>query len=202
VVPGTDDGKMVYDPLNPALDRASGDNDVRNRYIFSGIWNLDGYTRNIGRYARAIVGGFELAGIFNAQSGQPYSALTSRDLNNDLNSRNERAPGTSRNQFNLPAIYTVDPRITKNIAITERARMQLIAEAFNLFNHQNITSVKNTLYSAASNCTTAGSNACTLTLETPAFGGINAFGVPSAASVSNNFSNVGRVLQLAAKITF
>jgi hypothetical protein len=154
------------------------------------------------RYLKNILGGFELAGIFNAQSGQPYSALVSRDLNHDLNSRNERAPGTARNQFNLPAIYTVDPRITKSIAITERAKVQLIAEAFNLLNHQNITSVKNTLYSASSNCTAAGSVACTLTPETLAGFGINAFQTPSAASVSNNFSNVGRVLQLAAKIIF
>lgn len=202
VVPGTDDGKMAYDPLNLARDRASGDNDVRNRYIFSGIWNLDPYTQNMNRYMKTILGGFELAGIFNAQSGQPYSALVSRDLNNDGNSRNERAPGTARNQFNLPAIYTVDPRITRNFAITERAKLQLIAEAFNLLNHQNITGVKTTLFSAASNCTTAGSAACTLTPETVGAFGINAFGIPSAASVSNNFSNVGRVLQLAAKITF
>ena len=81
----------------------------------------------------SVAGGWELAGVFNAQSGQPYTALVSSDLNNDLNSRNERAPGTSRNQFRLPAIYTVDPRITRNVNITERAKLQLIAEAFNLF---------------------------------------------------------------------
>src|SRR5436305_8044008 len=54
VVPGTDDGKMLYDPLNPALDRASGDDDVRNRFIFSGVWQLDNYSRNMNRNVRTV----------------------------------------------------------------------------------------------------------------------------------------------------
>ena len=209
VVPGTDDGKMVYDPLHIALDRASGDDDVRNRFIFSGAWQLDNYTRNFSRTTRTILGGWELSGVFMAQSGQPYTAVVqaggrfSFDLNNDGNTRNERAPGTSRNQFRLPSLYSVDPRITKNIPITERAKVQLIAEAFNLFNHQNITQVKNTLYNTAANCTTAGSTTCTLSPNDLASGaGVNSFGLASAANVGNNSSNVGRVLQLAAKITF
>ena len=203
VVPGTDDGKMAYDPLHVSLDRASGDDDVRNRFIFSGVWQLDSYTRNFSRTARTILGGWELAGVFNAQSGQPFTAVVTSDLNADGNNRNERAPGTARNQFRLPSLYSVDPRITKNIPITERAKVQLIAEAFNLFNHQNITQVKNTLYNTAANCTTAGSTTCTLTPNDLASGaGVNSFGLASAASIGNNFSNVGRVLQLAAKVSF
>ena len=171
--------------------------------IFSGVWQLDNYTRNFGRYARTVLRGWELAGVFMAQSGQPYTAVVTSDLNNDGNNRNERAPGTSRNQFRLPSLYSVDPRITKNIAFTERAKLQLIAEAFNLFNHQNITQVKNTLYTTAANCTTAGSTTCTLSPNDLASGaGANAFGLASAASINNNSANVGRVLQLAAKITF
>jgi len=201
VVHGTDDGKMVYDPLHIALDRASGDNDVRNRFIFSGVWQLDSYTRNMPRYARAIAGGWELAGVFNAQSGQPYTAVVNTDLNNDFNSRNERAPGTFRNQFRLPAIYTVDPRITKNIGVTEHAKLQLVAEAFNLFNHQNITSAKNTLYATSTTACGTTTSTC-LVPQTLANGaGVNTFGLASAASISGQ-GNVGRVLQLAAKISF
>ncbi len=206
VVPGTDDSKMVYDPLHINFDRASGDDDVRNRFVFSGVWQLDNYTHAMNRYERALLGGWELAGAFNAQSGQPYTALVSSDLNSDGNSRNERAPGTARNQFRLPAIYTVNPRLTRSVAITERAKLQLIAEAFNLFNHQNITSAKNTLYAPP----TAGTNPCgvgftgtCLVPQTLANGaGVNTFGLASAAAIDGNFSNVGRVLQLAAKITF
>ena len=202
VVPGTDDGKMVYDPLHPELDRASGDDDVRNRFIFSGIWQLDHYTQGMNPYERAILGGWELAGVFNAQSGQPYTAVVSSDLNNDGNSRNETAPGTARNQFRLPAIYTVDPRITKNIKVTERANVQLIAEAFNLFNHQNITAVKNTLYATSTTACGAGVTSTCLVQQTLPVAGVNTFGLASSAAIGNNGTNVGRVLQLAAKITF
>ena len=202
VVPGTDDAKMIYDPLHPALDRASGDDDVRNRFILSGVWQLNSYTTGMSRYAHAVLGGWGLAGVFNAQSGQPYTAVVNTDLNGDNNSRSERAPGTARNQFRLPAIYTVDPRITRDIAFGERAKLQLIAEAFNIFNHQNITAAKNTLYNASSSCTANPTTACTLTVNNLAVGGINAFGTPSAASINQNGANVGRVLQVAAKITF
>jgi hypothetical protein len=203
VVPGTDDGKMVYDPLHIALDRASGDDDVRNRFVFSGVWQLDSYTHDMSRYSRAVLGGWELAAAFNAQSGQPYTAVVNTDLNNDGNSRNERAPGTARNQFRLPAIYTLDPRITRNVSITEHAKLQLIAEAFNLFNHQNITAVKNTLYATSTSACGVGVTATCLVPQTIANGsGVNSFGLASAASINNNGANVGRVLQLAAKITF
>jgi hypothetical protein len=203
VVPGTDDGKMVYDPLHIALDRASGDDDVRNRFILSGVWQLDNYTQGMNRYSRAILGGWELAGAFNAQGGQPYTAVVNTDLNNDGNSRNERAPGTSRNQFRLPAIYTFDPRITRNVSITEHAKLQLIAEAFNLLNHQNITAVKSTLYATSTSACGVGVTATCLVPQTIANGaGVNSFGLASAASINNNGANVGRVLQLAAKITF
>lgn len=203
VVPGTDDGKMVYDPLHIALDRATGDDDVPNRFVFSSVWQLDNYTRNFERRVRTVLGGWELAGVFNAQSGQPFTAVVNADLNNDGNNRNERAPGTSRNQFRLPSLYTVDPRITKNVNFGERARLQLIAEAFNIFNHQNITSVKNTLYTTGADCTTLASTTCTLGQNNLASGaGVNAFGLASAANINNNGANVGRVLQLAAKITF
>src|SRR5207248_11256705 len=117
-----------------------------------------------------IAGGWELAGVFNAQSGQPYTALVSSDLNNDLNSRNERAPGTSSNQFRLPAIYTVDPRITRNVNITERAKLQLIGEAFNLFNHQNTTAARNTLYANSTTACLAGVTSCLVPPPLPVAG--------------------------------
>ena len=102
----------------------------------------------------------------------------------------------------MPAIYTFDPRITRNVSITERAKLQLIAEAFNLFNHQNITAAKNTLYATSTTACGAGVATC-LVPQTLANGaGVNTFGLASAAAINNNGANVGRVLQLAAKITF
>jgi len=123
------------------------------------------------------------------QSGLPYTALVSSDLNGDGNNRNERAPGFSRNSFNMPASYSLDPRVTRTIKIHEKVSVQLIGEAFNVLNHSNFTAVRTTFYSVS-----AGK-------LVPQTTGITAFGVPTAANVAAQ-GNVGRVLQLAAKIMF
>jgi outer membrane receptor protein involved in Fe transport len=192
VVPGTDDGKMAYDPNHVALDRANGNNDVRHRFILSGVWELN-YAQGIqNRFLKTLAEGWQITGILNAQSGEPYTALVSADLNNDGNSRNERAPGFGRNTFNMPAIIALDPRVSRTIRFSEKARLQLIGEAFNVLNHQNITGVKTTMFALVGG---------QLVPQTVSAVGINAFGIPSSANI-NGQGNVGRVLQLAAKISF
>jgi hypothetical protein len=192
VVPGTDDAKVIYDPNRIGLDRGNGNNDVRHRLILSGVWELN-YTKGIqNRFLRTLAEGWQLTGIFNAQSGEPYTALVNSDLNNDGNNRNERAPGFGRNTFHLPAIIALDPRVSRTIRFTERANLQLIAEAFNVLNHQNITGVRNTFFGVAGG---------QLVPQTVAAVGVLGFGVPTSANV-NGQGNVGRVLQLAAKIRF
>jgi hypothetical protein len=46
-----------------------------------------------------------------------------------------------RNAFFMPGWFTWDMRVAKRIPIGERVKMDLIADAFNLFNRTNITSV-------------------------------------------------------------
>lgn len=192
VVANTDDTKLAYDPNHLAWDRASGNDDMRHRLVVNGVWQI-GYARNLhNRYVKALADGWEVSGIFTGQSGLPYSALVNADLNGDENSRSERAPGFGRNTFNMPAIYSLDPRVTRNIKISERAKLQLIAEAFDVLNHSNFTSVRTAYYAL-----TAGK----LVPQTVSAVGINAFGVPTAANIEAQ-GNVGRVFQLAAKITF
>jgi outer membrane receptor protein involved in Fe transport len=208
VVPGTDDGKMAYDPNNVRLDRASGNNDVRHRFILSGVWELN-YAQGIqNRVLKNLAEGWQLTGILNAQSGEPYTALVNADLNGDGNSRNERAPGFGRNTFNMPAIITLDPRVSRTIRITERAKLQIIGEAFNILNHQNITGVRTTFFARGTSVATGCAAGVTLCLVPQTLGsgsagvnGATAFGAPSAANATG-FGNVGRVLQLAAKVSF
>jgi hypothetical protein len=207
VVPGTDDAKMAYDPNNIRLDRGNGADDVRNRFILSGVWDLN-YAQGIhNRALKTLAEGWQVTGILNAQSGEPYTALVNADLNSDGNSRNERAPGFGRDTFNLPAIISLDPRVSRTFRFREQARLQLIAEAFNVLNHQNITGVRTTFFATAkttaAGCPVVGGQVQTcLVPQTVANAGIiNAFGAPSSANV-NGQGNVGRVLQLAAKVSF
>jgi outer membrane receptor protein involved in Fe transport len=192
VVPGGgDDAKFIQDPLDINGDWAAGDNDVRHRVVFSGVWSLDSYTSNWTGWQRALLGGWSLSGIATYQTGQPYSRLVSSDLNNDGNNRNDRVPGYGRNTERLPAIFSVDPRITKEIGIFGGTRLQLIAEAFNVFNESNVTVERNTFYGFG---TIPGSSPA-VTGFLPQTNALTGYGTPS--------SSLGpRIIQLAAKLSF
>src|SRR6266568_2895930 len=196
VVPfsSVDDPKMVADPLNVRADRAPGVTDQRHRFVLSGVWNLN-YAHGFSALPRAFLGGWELSGIFTAQSGQPYSAQVSSDLNNDSNRFTDRVPGLGRDTFNLPRTVSLDPRVTKNIPVNERLKVQLIAEAFNIFNHTNINGVSTTQFVVIAN---AGGTTCAASTTSQCLKpstGTSAFQFPT--------SNINpRILQLAAKISF
>jgi len=184
VVPGTDDAKYIQDPQDINGDWAYGDNDVRSRIVLSGVWSLNSYADTIKNgVAHAVFSGWSISGIASYQTGQPYSAVLSNsiDLNNDGNARNDRIPGFARNTFRLPNIFEISPRVSKDIQMYGGTRLQLIAEAFNVFNFKNVNSVRNGLY--AYNATTN-----TLTKQTN-------FRQPLASAGE-------RIMQLAAKITF
>ena len=173
VVPASsDDAKFASDPANFEADRAPGNNDQRHRFVASGVYTTDRATYG------ALLGGWTFAAIFTAQSGQPYSAYVNADINNDGNNRNDIAPGTTRNQYRLPALVTFDPRIARDIPLG-KATAQLIWEAFNLLNADNINGVRQTLYSASGATLTSVSN------------------FQQATS-----SNGPRIMQLAVKVTF
>jgi len=155
VVPqGSDDAKYVQNPVNIRDDRAVGGNDQPHRVVINGIWDLR-YAEGVSnRVAKGILGGWQIAGIFTAQSGQPYTGLISADLNNDGNNRSDRAPDLGRNTFRAPKTVSFDPRVTREVSVIERLRLQFIFEAFNVFNRYNVSAtpatspnaVRNTLY--------------------------------------------------------
>ena len=142
---------------------------------------MNSYAEGIGSpFVRALASGWTLSGIASYQTGQPYTPGVNVDLNADGNSRNDIAPGYLRNSLRLPSQISVDPRITREIGFGS-ARLQLIAEAFNVFNRNNVSSVNQTLYRY---------DAASRTL-TP----LSTFGNPFATSGP-------RIIQLAARLMF
>lgn len=99
----------------------------------------------------AIVGGWQLNGIFRAQSGSPFDIRRNGvrvNLVGDPYTGNE-APylnrsafqaattgfgNLERNSLRSPSTYQLNLGLTKNFAIYEAAKIQVRAEAFNLFN--------------------------------------------------------------------
>jgi hypothetical protein len=189
VVPfGSDDAKMVQNPLNTRDDRASGENDQRHRFVTSAVWDLN-YFDGMGPVAKAVLGGWQLSAIWTWQSGQPYTSIVGADLNSDGNSRYDRVPGVGRNTFRLPEYISFDPRISKTFSLAERLKLQLFGEAFNVFNHPNVTGVNTTAFSRSTSTTVCGT-------------GVTECLVPSASFQRPTFTGGPRILQISAKVSF
>ena len=199
VVPlSSDDTKMVEDPLDVRADKAAGINDQRHRFVLSGVWDLNYASGFSSPIARGILGGWQFSGIFTAESGQPYSGFLGFDLNGDSNRNTDRTPGLGRDTFYLPTIVSLDPRITRNVNISEKYRLQFIVEAFNAFNRANITGVNSTQFNVVSG------GSCPAGVTTNTFGEclrpVASFGHPTSTTINGGPGS--RILQLAVKFAF
>jgi len=191
--PPATDGLLVQDPSNPRADRSRGATDQRNRFVFSGLWDLH-YADRLPSGARTALRGWQVGGILTAQSGQPYSGLVNFDLNNDGNLASDRTPGLGRNTFTLPKAVSLDLRLTRMVPVKgERTRLEFSWEAFNVFNHANVTAVRTQQFAVSRNAVDCGTGVpqCLVPLAT----GLSAFGTPTATSGP-------RILQLAARFVF
>jgi hypothetical protein len=192
VVPGNpgDDAKYVSNPADFEADRAPGDLDQRHRLVFSGIWDAD-YFKTSGGLTRALLGGWQLSWISTVETGLPYSRrITGTDVNRDQNPSNDIVPG-SRNGERLPAQYNTDLRLQKRITLGPRLRLDLIGEAFNVFNTTNVTAQQSAFYNYNGTVLVPQQN-----LSNPRLN----FGTDSAALLL--FEPNSRIVQLAAKLTF
>jgi len=177
-----DDAKYASDPLNLNHDYTYGDNDVRDRIVLSGVWSLNDYAKGLtNSVTHALASGWSVSAIMYYQTGQPFTPNVNADLLGDGNPSNDIAPGFTRNSRRLPSQFSLDPRISRDIAIWGTTKLQLIAEAFNVTNRHNVSAVNRTYYSFKS---------ATNTL-TP----LSTFGIPTATTGQ-------RIAQLAGKITF
>jgi len=182
VVVGTDDSKNAQDTLIPNAERGPGNADIRHRFVFSGIWDINYGASLKNGVMRALLRGYQLSTITTLQSGRPLTATVGSDPNNDGNSATDRFPGVGRNTITGPEFAQVDLRFTRDIALyKERASLKLMFEAFNLTNRANI---------ATQNTSAFNFNATTRVFT------------PNAAFLSTTNTFDPRILQLAAKITF
>jgi hypothetical protein len=142
-----DDAKMVQNPFNMRDDRSVSVVDQRQRLAISGIWDLNYLHDGAPPAARALLNHWQVSGIITIQSGRPYSGVLGTDLNNDSNRFTDRTPGQGRNTHAGDNFAGLDLRVTRYILLGERLKLQLIGEAFNLFNRTNFAVYNNTEYS-------------------------------------------------------
>ena len=87
-----------------------------------------------------LVNNNQLGFIIQANSGLPFNIRTNRDLNNDGNAANDRPLGIGRNAGRFGKVINVDARYVRFVNVGKR-RLELFAEAKNLFNKLNISGV-------------------------------------------------------------
>ena len=156
-------GDVPLDPNNIRRDNGPSDIDIRNRFAGSIVYTPQVAENN--KWVKYTLDGFTFAGSMIASGGEPiflgmsgtvYSGTGSSygadgNIYGGAMSSSSGAPTTGRppqvgrNSIYAPGFNDIDFRVSRDIPIHESIHLQLTAEAFNLLNHQIITSVNTTL---------------------------------------------------------
>jgi hypothetical protein len=131
-VPGGTPQVVTFD-LAPDLNGEYGlsSSDLRHRAVMSGIWE--------------VFGGFQVSATHYMGVGQRAQTIYGGDLRNlggsDPAIQRLRPNGTivPRNALVQPARNRTAIRLQQRIVLPARASLDLIAEAFNVFNNSNVT---------------------------------------------------------------
>jgi hypothetical protein len=122
------------DNFNLRDERGLSDNDQRHRLVLSGTLAA---TPAHGRsFIRRSLAAFQLGYIFTYASRLPFNVLTGGDRNADTNF-NDRPAGLGRNTGRGFDFATLDLRLSRRFRFGERARLETVVEAFNVFNRAN-----------------------------------------------------------------
>jgi outer membrane receptor protein involved in Fe transport len=202
-------GPTFSNPFDPELDKGLSDNDIPHRFVVSAVW-VPG--RSFGlektRAGQLLFSGFQIAPIVNIASGRtiagsigsnPGAGGTLGGTSSGLlgSGGPSRAFFIERNSFRRPRTATVDLRVSRRFGITETMNFEILAEAFNLFNHSNVTDVSATLFNFGSATATGG----TLTSNTTPDRTLP-FLRTTAEGINNTTIFTPRQIQLSARFNF
>jgi hypothetical protein len=131
-VPGSTPVEVTF-PLAQDLEGEWGlaEGDQRHRVVLNGIWQ-------VGR-------GFQVSGIHYASAGDRSATSYGSDLRNlgagSVERQRLRPDGSivARNAFTQPARNRTNVRVQQRISLPSRVSVDLMAEAFNVFNRPNWT---------------------------------------------------------------
>lgn len=123
------------DNFNLRDDRGRSDNDQRHRLTLSGTLAVP-ETKSDSAWRR-VVEGFQFSYIFNYGSALPFNIQTGADRNFDT-TVNDRPVGVGRNTGEGFDFASFDVRLSRRLRLYERVGVEVIAEAFNVFNRANL----------------------------------------------------------------
>ncbi len=214
-------GSDVLDPAPANFSQEYGTSNLDMRHsaaamvIYETPWKLRGAA---GRMAN----GWMLSGIGQFHSGLPYTMRTSGSLAEEFDASGTAivglAPGMNgsggdnrvyglgsdgvaynigRNTFRYPPTWKADMRLDKKFDLGQMRQLELLAESFNLFNHQNVTELETTGYYLESGST---DSLPTLNFLTGLQAGTTAFGQPLNVNATNFYRE--RQIQVGVRMRF
>jgi hypothetical protein len=141
-----------YDPFNnPRINYGNSSYDIPNRFVGYVLYTLPGlHSDSLVKYA---TNGWSINDSFQMQNGLPYTAgvssFTTYGIGNYLNgsSGSTLIPQVGVNTYRYPRHEVDDVRLEKDTtfeAWNHSYSVQLLANAFNVANHQNVTSYAST----------------------------------------------------------
>jgi hypothetical protein len=127
---------LVQNSYSTQGERGPSVTDQRHRLSISGVLEPHPFAGAQPLLA-GILNNWKLSGTTAYGSGRPVDAEVYGDPNRDQNSENDRLPGYGRNAFRGSNYADTDLRLTRKVKLRECCRMELMAEAFNVFNRDN-----------------------------------------------------------------
>jgi hypothetical protein len=166
-------GNDVLAPADFSQEYGTSNLDMRHSagamVVYEAPWKLRGR-------AGKLANGWMLSGVGQFRSGLPYTMRTSGSLPEEFDANTGAAivglgPGMNgsggdnrvyglgndghsynigRNTFRYPATWKADLRLGRRFDFGNMRQLELLAESFNLFNHQNVTELETTGYTIES----------------------------------------------------
>jgi hypothetical protein len=149
------------------------------------------------------------------RSGLPYTMRTTGSLPQDVNistgaviaglgpgmngsGGDNRVYGIGRNTYRYPATWKIDMRLGKSFDLGHMRQLELLAESFNLFNHQNVTEIETNGYYIQSG--TLSGALPTLNFQNGSKANTTAFGQPLNINATDFYRE--RQIQLGLRLRF
>lgn len=204
-------GPSVFDPTDFRAEYGTSNLDVRHSASGFAMWEPKWKLHD---WAGRTVNGWMLSGVGSFQSGMPFSMRTAGSLAKEFNATgavivglapgmngyggDNRVSGVGRNTYRYPAAWKADLRLGKRFDLGSMRQLELLAESFNLFNHQNVTELETVGYSIESGSVDGGLP--TLNFLTGLKTGQTEFGQPLNVNATNFYRP--RQLQFGMRMRF
>ncbi|MDZ4803123.1 MAG: TonB-dependent receptor [Bryobacteraceae bacterium] len=150
-----------------SIDRGSSALDQRHRFVVNSLWSPK-FTRSTSAVAKYLINGWQLSQITtvaspifaNATVNVSGAAFAGAAFTGSLNGAGgtTRVPFYPTNFLEVDNIVRVDARLSRELPFTERVKLWMNFEAFNVFNHVSNTGVNTQAFSTANGVLTPTAN--------------------------------------------